>query len=114
MLGNFNEESQYILLKAREEMLELKHPYIGSEHLVLSLLKNNSNMSQKLKEHGLTYKIFKDEIINIIGVGSKKSEFFLYTPLLKKVIENSMLDAKDNNNGSVTPEHLFSSLLEEG
>ena len=114
MLGNFNEESQYILLKAREEMLELKHPYIGSEHLVLSILKNNSNMSQKLKEHGLTYKIFKDEIINIIGVGSKKSEFFLYTPLLKKVIENSMLDAKDNNNGSVTPEHLFSSLLEEG
>ncbi len=114
MLGNFNEESQYVLLKAREEMLELKHPYIGSEHLVLSILKNNSNMSQKLKEHGLTYKIFKDEIINIIGVGSKKSEFFLYTPLLKKVIENSMLDAKDNNNGSVTPEHLFSSLLEEG
>ena len=114
MLGNFNDEAQYILLKAKEEMLDLNHPYIGSEHLVLSILKNNSPLSNKLKEYGLTYNNFKSEIINIIGKGSKKSEFFLYTPLLKKVIENSMLDAKDNNNGSVTPEHLFSSLLEEG
>ncbi len=114
MLGNFNDEAQYILLKAKEEMLDLNHPYIGSEHLVLSILKNNNILSNKLKEYGLTYNNFKDEIIKIIGTGSKKTEFFLYTPLLKKVIENSMLDAKDNNNGEVTPEHLFSSLLEEG
>ena len=114
MLGNFNEEAQYILLKAREEMLELNHPYIGSEHLVLSILKNNDSLSKKLKNYGLTYDNFKEEIINIIGKGTKKSEFFLYTPLLKKVIENSLLDAKENNNGNVTPEHLFSSLLEEG
>ena len=114
MLGNFNNEAQYILLKAKEEMIELNHPYIGSEHLVLSLLKNNKNLSNKLKKYNLTYNNFKEEIINIIGIGSKKQEFFLYTPLLKKVIENSMLDAKDNNNGTVTPEHLFSSLLEEG
>ena len=114
MLGNFNEEAQYILLKAREEMLELNHPYIGSEHLVLSILKNNDSLSKKLKNYGLTYDNFKEEIINIIGKGTKKSEFFLYTPLLKKVIENSLLDAKENNYGNVTPEHLFSSLLEEG
>ena len=114
MLGNFNEEAQYILLKAREEMQELNHPYIGSEHLVLSILKNNDSISKKLKKYGLNYNNFKEEIINIIGKGTKKSEFFLYTPLLKKVIENSLLDAKDNNNGSVTPEHLLSSLLEEG
>ena len=49
-----------------------------------------------------------------MGVGSKKSEFFLYTPLFKKVIENAILDSKENNNGSVTILHLFSSLIEEG
>ena len=40
-----------------------------------------------------------------------KAEFL---DLRKKIIENSLLDAKDNNNGEVTPFHLFSALLEEG
>ena len=114
MLGNFSEEAQFILLKARDEMLGLNHPYIGTEHLVLSILKNEGNVSKKLELYGLTYDSFKKEIINIIGVGSKKSQFFLHTPLLKKVMENAMLDAKDCNRGEVTVEHLFSSLLEEG
>lgn len=114
MLGNFNEEAQFILLKSKEEMIKLNHPYIGTEHLVLSILKNKPTLSQKLADYGLTYNTFKTEIINIIGKGTKKTEFFLYTPLLKKIIENSLLDARDNNNGEVTPEHLFASLLEEG
>lgn len=114
MLGNFNEEAQFILLKAKEEMIDLNHPYIGTEHLVLSILKNKTNLTTKLEEYGLTYENFKNEIINIIGRGTKKTQFFLYTPLLKKIIENAMLDSKDNNNGEVTTEHLFSALLEEG
>lgn len=114
MIGNFNEETQNILVKAKLEMLDLNHPYIGTEHLVLATLHTNSELSTRLKEYGLTYDKFKEQIINIIGMGSKKSEIFLYTPLLRKVIENAILDSKDNNNGEVTPYHLFSSLLEEG
>lgn len=114
MLGNFNEEAQFILLKSKSEMISLNHPYIGTEHLVLSILKNKNSLSEKLSDYGLTYDTFKAEILNVIGKGTRKSEFFLYTPLLKKIIENSMLDAKDNNNGEVTPEHLFAALLEEG
>ncbi len=114
MIGNFNEEAQKILVNAKEEMINLKHPYIGTEHLVLSILKSNSNLAKRLKEYELTYEKFKNEIIKIVGIGSKESEFFLYTPLFKKIIENSILDSKENNNGEVTAEHLFSSLLEEG
>ena len=114
MIGNFNEEAQNILVKAKLEMLDLNHPYIGTEHLVLATLHTNSELSTRLKEYGLTYDKFRQEIINVIGTGSKKSEIFLYTPLLRKVIENAILDSKDNNNGEVTPYHLFSSLLEEG
>ena len=114
MLGNFNEEAQFILLKSREEMLELNHPYIGTEHLVLAILKNENDLSKKLSNYGLTYDTFKTEILTVIGKGSKKSPFYLYTPLLKKVMDNALLDAKDNNNGEVTVEHLFSALLEEG
>jgi len=114
MLGNFNEEAQEILVKSRLEMLELKHPYVGTEHLILAILKNNFNLSQRLKEYNLTYDNFKQEVIKIIGIGNKKSDFFLYTPLLKKIIENAVLISKDNNDPEVTLEHLFSSFLEEG
>ena len=115
MLGNFSEDAQFILLKARDEMLALHHPYIGTEHLVLSILKNDCDMSSKLEDsYHLTYDNFREEIIHVIGVGKKKSQFFLHTPLLKKIMENAMLDARDNNNGEVTIGHLFFALLEEG
>lgn len=114
MFGNFTEEARKVLVNAKKEMQELKHPYVGSEHLLLSILKGNNKISDKLKEYKLDYKTFKNEIIKIVGIGNKKSELFLYTPLLKRVIENAIADGKENNNGDVTIEHLFSSLLEEG
>lgn len=114
MISNFNDEAKDLLINAKIEMQELKHPYVGTEHLILSILKSNSKVKKKLQEYGLTYDNFKKEIINIIGTGSKKSEIFLYTPLLKKVIENAILDSKDNNNGIVTTEHLFASILDIG
>ena len=114
MISNFNEEAQEILIKAKLEMLELKHPYVGTEHLVLAILHTKNELTERLEKYNLTYTKFKKEIINIIGKGSKKSEFFLHTPLLKKVIENAIMDSKDNNNGIVTINHLFSALLDVG
>ena len=114
MLGNFNESAKKVLLNAKLEMNELKHPYIGSEHLLLAILKHKNNVSKKLTSYNIEYKIFREELIDIVGMGSKESEFTLYTPLLKRVIENAVIDSKENNNGEVTIEHLFASLLEEG
>ncbi|MCM1370566.1 MAG: ATP-dependent Clp protease ATP-binding subunit [Clostridium sp.] len=114
MFGNFNEEARKVLKDAKKEMYELKHPYVGSEHLFLSILKNSKSISAKLKEYKLDYENFKNEIIDIVGVGKEESNWFLYTPLLKRIIQNAILDSKDNNNGEVTVEHLISSLLEEG
>lgn len=114
MIGNFNEEAQTILMNARKEMIDLGHPYIGTEHLLLSILNSDSNISDRLKSYGLNYNNFKDELCRIVGTTEKKAEFFLYTPLLRKVIESSIMDSKENNDGEVTPEHLFFSLLEEG
>ena len=114
MFGNFTEEARKVLVDAKLEMFNLKHPYVGSEHLLLSLLKTDNSVSKKLKKYNLDYDKFKQEIINIIGIGSKESEWFLYTPLLKRVIETAIIDSKENNNGEVTIEHLFRALLEEG
>ena len=114
MYNSFTEEARKILIGAKEEMKILKHPYVGSEHLLLSILKNKNDVSDKLREYNLDYEKFKNEIIEIVGIGNKPSECFLYTPLLKRVMENAIYDSKENNNGNVTVNHLFSSLLEEG
>jgi len=113
MFNNFTEEARKILIKAKEEMSILKHPYVGSEHLLLAILKSENNVSKRLKQYNITYDTYKNKIIEIIGTGSKQSEWFLYTPLLKRVMENAILDSKEANT-DVTIEILFSNLLEEG
>ena len=114
MFGNFEEEARKVLVMAKKEMYDLRHPYVSSEHLLLAILKLSSEISDRLKEYDLDYNSFKTEIIKVIGTGSKSSEWFLYTPLLKRILENAVCDARDNNNGVVTVNHLFASLLEEG
>lgn len=114
MINNFKEDARKVLVRAKNEMFELRHPYVGSEHLLLAILKGNNEVALKLKEQGLTYQKLKDEIIDIIGIGTKESDWFLYTPLLKRIIETASIDSRENNNGEVTIEHLFTALLEEG
>ncbi len=114
MFGNFEEETRKVLIHAKEEMKALRHPYVGSEHLLLAILKDENDISDKLKSYHITYEAVREEIIKMIGIGSKDSEWFLYTPLLKRVLEQAVVDSKENNQGVVTIEHLFSSLLEEG
>ena len=65
MFGNFTEEARKILMLSKKEMYDLKHPYIGSEHLMLAILKGDNEVSKKLKKYNLTYKVFKDEIIRV-------------------------------------------------
>ncbi len=114
MYSNFLEDARKVLVVAKQEMSELKHPYVGSEHMLLGILKGNNSVSLKLKEFGITYDVFKNELKNVIGIGSNECNTFLYTPLLKRVINNAINDSRENNNGDVTIEHLFSALLEEG
>lgn len=114
MIGNFNEEAQTVLMNAKKEMLDLGHPYIGTEHLLLSILNTDSDICERLNAYGLYYDNFKEELAKVVGTTKKKSEYFLYTPLLRKVIESAVMDSKDNNDGEVTPSHLLFSMLEEG
>ena len=111
MEGNFTEESRSLLISAKEEMYKLKHSYVGTEHLLLAILK--SNLKNRLNKYNITYEIALKNIKKIVGVGTKETDLFLYTPVLKRIIENSIIDSKDNNT-DVTPEILFLNFLEEG
>ena len=110
----FDEESQKLIINAKREMLELNHPYVGSEHLLLAILKNRQlEITKKLKEYNITYEGFRSELIKIVGIGSKNNRWFLFTPLLRRIINNATYYSKDLNK-VVTPYHLFLSILQEG
>lgn len=110
----FDEESQKIIVGAKKEMFELKHPYVGSEHLLLSILKEKDlEITKILNEYGITYELFREELVKVVGVGSKCNEWFLFTPLLKRIINNATYSSKDENK-CVSPYNLFVSILQEG
>ena len=98
---------------AEEEMKVLHHPYVGSEHLLLSLLKNSKDVKEIASKYNLTYDNFKKELLLVVGSSSKESTYILYTPLLKRVINLAMEDAKERKE-ELNSKHLFLALLEEG
>ena len=114
MFSKFSEDAQKVLMNSKKEMQELKHPYVGSEHLFLSLLKVDNDSSKKLNELGITYDKFKDKLIELVGIGKEDNSWFLYTPLLKRVMETALLISKESSLNEVTTEHLLFAILEEG
>ena len=114
MFSNFSEEAQKVLINSKKEMQELKHPYVGSEHLFLALLKLKNESSKKLNEFGVNYSNFKDKLIELVGIGKEENSWFLYTPLLKRVMETALLISKESSKNEVTTDHLLFAILEEG
>ena len=112
MFVNFSEEVRHILKQAQREKEELNHPYIGSEHLFLSVLKE-SKLIPFFKKYGLNYNKFKNKLISLVGIGSKASYYTLYTPLLKRALENSVIEAREEKNKNVTIEMIVLSILDE-
>ncbi len=95
-----NNRIKRILEMAEQEMLDLHHPYVGTEHLLLSLLKSGKTEGI-LNKYNLTYNMFKDELINVIGMSNIKSTYVLYTPLLKQIIKKTM-ESSDQEKDELT------------
>ena len=113
MFGHFSEDAQKVLVQSNKEKNDLKHEYVGSEHLLLSILKNNNEISNKFKKYKITYKKIKEEIIDIIGIGEKENNLILYTPLVKRIIEDLIIDSKENGE-EITSNLILLSILNEG
>lgn len=113
MFGKFSEEAQRVLVDAQKEMSELKHPYIGSEHLLLAILKNNQDLVNKFKKYKITYKSFKEELINLVGIGDNTPDLLLYSTTLKTILENVIIESRETGD-EISVNDLLLSLLNEG
>ena len=66
MFYKFDADAQKILITAKKEMQELKHPYVGTEHLLLAILSNEKlEITKTLHDYKIDYNSFKNELIKV-------------------------------------------------
>lgn len=115
MFGRFTERAQKVLALSQEEAIRLGHNNIGTEHILLGLVREGEGIAAKAL-YGLSLgpeKIQK-EVEKLIGRGQEKAESIHYTPRAKKVIELSMDEARKLGHSYVGTEHVLLGLIREG
>lgn len=111
MNNNYSLDVSRIFKSAEVISQELNHPYVGTEHLVLSMLQSDDNIKNVLNDYGLEYNEFLEELISLVGRGKGNITTCIYTPLLKRVISKALEIA---GKGSLNSFYLLESLLLEG
>ena len=111
MYNNYSLEVKRIFKDAEKIAIDLNHPYIGTEHLLLSLINNDDKIKKILLKYDLTYDEFLDELLLVVGTSENKKCTCIYTPLLKRVIKTADEISK---NKMMEPTHLLEAILEEG
>lgn len=114
MFIEFNEELKKVFNYSKNEMLLLKHSYIGTEHIMLAILSFDNSISNILNQQNITYLEFKNKVIEHLGIGENEDSLFIYTPLLKNVIDKTFEYATKNSLEKITLHLFFSLLLDEG
>ncbi|SHH37390.1 ATP-dependent Clp protease ATP-binding subunit [Thermosipho atlanticus] len=116
MFDKFSERSAEVFVNAQEEAKELGHSYVGTEHILLAILKlNDKKLKSILENYGINYSRIRNEIISIVGMGMRG--FIMspqMTPRAKRVIELAYEEAKKLGEEKIEPEHLLLGILREG
>jgi ATP-dependent Clp protease ATP-binding subunit ClpC len=115
MFGRFTERAQKVLALAQEEAIRLGHNNIGTEHILLGLVREGEGIAAKaLYGLGLGSDKIQKEVENLIGKGTETPQTIHYTPRAKKVIELSMDEARKLGHSYVGTEHILLGLIREG
>jgi ATP-dependent Clp protease ATP-binding subunit ClpC len=114
--GRFTERAQKALIYAQEEARSLGHNYVGTEHLLLGLLREGEGAAaQVLMSMGVDRDKIREQVEKLVGKGSFNfTEGFGYTPRTKRVMELSFYEARNLGHNYVGTEHLLLSLIREG
>ena len=116
MFGRFTERAQHVLVLAQEEAKRLNHNFIGTEHILLGLVREGSGIAARsLQNLGVQLPRVRSEVEKIIGKGEKTlTQGISYTPRAKKVIELAIEEGQNLGHNYVGTEHLLLGLLREG
>ncbi|MBM7580739.1 ATP-dependent protease ATP-binding subunit ClpC [Jeotgalibacillus terrae] len=115
MFGRFTERAQKVLALAQEEAIRLSHSNIGTEHILLGLVREGEGIAAKaLQTLNLSTTKIQEEVEELIGKGTEQSPSVHYTPRAKKVIELSMDEARKLGHSYVGTEHILLGLIREG
>ncbi|MBS4179701.1 ATP-dependent Clp protease ATP-binding subunit [Lederbergia citrea] len=116
MFGRFTERAQKVLALSQEEAIRLGHSNIGTEHILLGLVREGEGIAAKaLYGLALGPEKIQKEVENLIGRGKDTAaQTIHYTPRAKKVIELSMDEARKLGHSYVGTEHILLGLIREG
>src|SRR5574341_495477 len=117
MFERFTERARKVIILAREEAIRLGHNFVGSEHLLLGLIREGDGLAVAiLKKLNVSVSALKAEIEKIVAVGTEFSPAgeIPFTPQAKKVLEYAISEARSLGHNYIGTEHLLLGLIREG
>ncbi|NMD33414.1 MAG: ATP-dependent Clp protease ATP-binding subunit, partial [Firmicutes bacterium] len=116
MFSRFTERAQQVLVLAQEEAKRLNHNFIGTEHLLLGLVREGSGIAARaLQNMNVDLNRVRSEVERIAPKGDKLYfQGITYTPRAKRVVELSIEESQNLGHNYVGTEHILLGLLREG
>jgi ATP-dependent Clp protease ATP-binding subunit ClpA len=116
MFERFTDRGRRVVVLAQEEARMLNHNYLGTEHLLLGLLRESGGVAAKaLQSLGIGLEAVRHQVVEIIGEGHQApSGHIPFTPRVNKVLELSLREAQLLGHDYVSTGHLLLGLLREG
>ena len=113
--GRFTQRAQQAVTAAQQAAVALRQPYVGTEHILLGLLKDPLPMVSELLPENITYDTVFEAVKSITQEDENFSGGILeLTPRSKKILERSILESKQLQHSFVGSEHFWLALLQEG
>ncbi len=118
MRERFTDRARQVIVLAQEEARMLDHNYVGTEHILLGLLRESEGIAAKaLTSRGISLDAVRQQVEEIIGRGSQPpsaSGHIPFTPRAKKVLELSLREALQLGHDYIGTEHILLGLIREG
>jgi ATP-dependent Clp protease ATP-binding subunit ClpA len=116
MFERFSQRARRVVVLAQEEARMLNHNYIGTEHILLGLIREGSGVAARaLESLGISLEAVRQQVEQIIGRGQQApSGHVPFTPRAKKVLELSLREAKALGHNYIGTEHILLGLIREG
>lgn len=113
IFGKFNDKAQLLIVEAQRQSEYFHHGYIGTEHILLALLRLEGDLKNVLLINCLTYDKIKKITEDVIGFGDEDVFVWdtLLTPRVKRLFDDSLITAKKYSHNFVSPEHILLTML---